>query len=668
MAWLILRRPRRFLVALVLATSLLHSGLTRRQGLAHHSPENPSYKREKEGEAFRVLSGRVLQRLTDNPLALRAAPFVKGEYVRRSWVSRTGDSPEKQIQIHLQAAQAAEKVKDYDSAAAAYQNILKIRPQWALIHQSLGVVYHLDSRFPEAISSLERALKLDPSLFGSQLFLGMGYYRTNQFLKAIPALEQSIKLNPKLAESEARLWLGSSFLALGRFEEALAQFRRLSEIKPGDLEALYNLAEARNRYSSALFEKITALDPESPEAHRLQAEWFEWQEKVEEAIGEYLQVLSARPEWEGIHLTVGNLYLRKGELAKAAQAFKAELLLAPGDPGVAKLLQAVQTRLRGTESRSESGSNAGSEIKDVGATSAVSASSSSLMTQGIRLFRARDFSGAQALFKRAIQTHPKDPLAKLYLARSNFSMGHYDQAIELLKEPGQFGAHELEALYWAGKSYQELAAVTLQQMIDIDSNSYRVHQMSGALLEDKRKYAEAIDAYQKALKPSPDLMGIRFAIGNAYWKMQNLEEALVWLQDELARNPYHALANYKVGSINLSKGNADLAVPFLEKAVQANPALLAAQQDLAKAYTSLGRHEDAIAKLKLVAQADPEDASIRYLLSGAYKKIGKLKAAEVELKAFTELRARQDRERREHLQKRIVVDQPPTPAKVSSQP
>ncbi len=182
---------------------------------------------------------------------------------------------------------------------------------------------------------------------------------------------------------------------------------------------------------------------------------------------------------------------------------------------------------------------------------------SNLLSQGVRQFRARDFAGAQALFSRAAQEIRRTLVAKLYLARCNFALGNYDQAIELLKQPEQFGRHELEALYWAGKSYQELAAQTLEKMIGIDPNSYRVHQMNGALLEDKRKYAEAIDAYQKALKPSPDLMGLRFAIGNTYWKMQNLDEALVWLKDELARNPYHALANYKVGSIYLSKGNTE---------------------------------------------------------------------------------------------------------------
>ena len=652
MSWLAKWPPRP--CSLVLMTSLLVSNLT---SLAQHSSEIPPYKRGKEGEAFRGLSGRVLESLTDNPLALRAAPFIKGEYVT--------DSPERQIERHLQEAQAAEKNKDYNRAAAAYQAILKIRPQWALVHQSLGVVYHLQSRFPEAISSLEKALKLDPSLWGSQLFLGMGYYRTNQFLKAIPALEQSLKLNPKLAENEARLWLGSSFLALNRFDEALAQFRRLSEIKPRDLEALYNLAEVCNRYSSALFEKITASDPESPEAHRLQAEWFEWQDKNDEAIGEYLEVLKVRPDWEEMHLTVGNLYLRKGELEKAAKAFEEELRLAPDDSTVVKLLQNVRARASSTQPGLEGGSQGSAESKSFTYAPGVNRSGAgarpNLLAQGVRQFRARDFARAQALLGRAAQESPNDTLAKLYLARCNFAMGNFDQAIELLKERGQFGSQALEAFYWTGKSYQELAAQILEKMIGIDPNSYRVHQMTGALLEDKRKYAEAIDAYQKALKPSPDLMGIRFAIGNTYWKMQNLDEALVWLKDELTRNPYHALANYRVGTIYLSKGSTDQAVPFLEKAIQANPALLGAQQDLAKAYTSLGRHEEAIAKLKLVAQADPEDASIRYLLSGAYKKVGKLEAAEAELKAFTQLRAKQDRARREYLQKRISPDQPSTP-------
>jgi tetratricopeptide (TPR) repeat protein len=571
--------------------------------------------------------------------------------------------PDKQIESYLQEAQQAEQTKDYQRSAEAYRKILQIRPQWALIHQSLGVVQHLQSRYPEAIAAFEDALKLDPSLWGSHLFLGMDYYRTNQFAKAIPTLEQSIKLNQKLAENEARLWLGSSYLALDRFNEAIEQFRRLAELKPRDLEALYNLAQAYNRFSDGLFKKISQIDPESAEAHRLQAEWFEGQDKFDEAIAEYTQVTKLRPEWEGARQKIASLYLKKNALDKAAQALEDELRIAPRDEMLLRLLDSVNERLK-LDPRPSSG-KASAETGVLGSSLSNNASSSQLsdpLSQGISRFRARDFAGARDLFSRAIKDEPGNLVASVYLARSYFELGSYEESIALLRSPDQLASHQLEALFWAGKSYQELAALTLQRMIDIDPVSYRVHQMSGELLEDKRKYAEAIDAYQKALKQSPDLMGIRFSIGNAYWKMQNLDEALVWLKDELTRNPYHALANSKVGGIYLAKGNTELAIPFLERAVQANPGLLVAQQDLAKAYTNQGRHEEAIAKLKIVAEANSEDESIRYLLSAAYKKAGKLEAAEAELKAFNQLRAEKSRKRQEYLQKRISTDEHQEPA------
>jgi tetratricopeptide (TPR) repeat protein len=569
---------------------------------------------------------------------------------------------DQQIERYLQEAQQAEQTKDYQRAADAYRKILQIRPQWALIHQSLGVVQHLQSRYPEAIAAFEDALKLDPSLWGSHLFLGMDYYRTNQFLKAIPALEQSIKLNPKLAENEARLWLGSSYLALDRFDEAVEQFRRLAELKPRDLEALYNLAQAYNRFSDGLFKKISQNDPESAEAHRLQAEWFEGQDKFDEAIAEYTQVTKVRPEWEGVRQRIASLYLKRNDLAKAAQALEDELRIAPRDETLLHLLHSVNERAKrdpraSSDNASAEASVAGSSVSN----NAPSPKSSDPFFQGISRFRARDFTGARDLLSRAIKDKPGNLAASVYLARSHFELGSYEESIALLRSPDRLAGHQLEALFWAGKSYQELAALTLQRMIDIDPVSYRVHQMSGELLEDKRKYAEAIDAYQKALKQSPDLMGIRFSIGNAYWKMQNLDEALVWLKDELTRNPYHTLANSKLGGIYLAKGNTEQAIPFLERAAQANPGLLVAQQDLAKAYTNQGRHEEAIAKLKIVAEADPEDESIRYLLSAAYKKVGKLDAAEAELKVFTQLRAEKSRKRQEYLQKRISTDQTPDP-------
>jgi tetratricopeptide (TPR) repeat protein len=566
----------------------------------------------------------------------------------------------RQVEQYLRDAQEAERSKDYERSAQAYLKILQIRPEWALIHQSLGVVYHLQSRYPEAIATFERALALDPKLWGSRLFLGMDYYRTNQFSKAIPELQEAIKLNPQLAEAEARFWLGSSHLALEQFQEAIEQFRRLVELKPGDLEALYNLAQTYSRFSSSLFKSIGEIDPESAEAHRLQAEWFESQDKLDNATEEYARVGALRPDSEGIHLAIGNIYLRQNKAEKAAEEFENELRIVPNDSTLREHLDTARQKLfQLTEPQSEQGSR-GLSVKDPSVISASTTvrpdTSASPRSLGIEKFRSRQFGEATEFLEKALVSNPQDQQARLYLARCFLATENFHRSIETLQTAPKALGQDLESLYWLGKTYHELAALTLQKMIDINPSSYRVHQMSGELAEEKMEYSRALDSYQRTLKLSPDLAGIRFAIGNVYWKMQQLDEALVWLNEELARNPYHALANYKVGNIYMTKANPDAAIPYLEKAIQANPGMLVAQQDLGKAYMSKEQYQEAIARFNTVAARDPEDEGIHYLLSGAYKKSGRLQEASAELKKFSELRQRKVDRDRKYLDRKIRTD------------
>ena len=555
-----------------------------------------------------------------------------------------------EIERQLQIAQEAQKNNDLDRSAQAYQQILRVRPDWALIHQSLGVIYHLQSKYFEAIASFDQALKLDPKLWGSHLFLGMDLYRTNQFIKAIPALEQAIQINPEASEGEARFWLGSSFLALERYREAVVQFRRLVELKPRDLETLFNLAQTYSRFSSTLFKQIGKINQESAEAHRLQGEWFESQNKLERAIGEYLQVVALRPNWEGVHQEISRLYLREGQTVKAISELEQELQLAPGNEPVRRELQALQDRL----AQSVKTSPADANLKNSLAAGLTATEPRNPTTLGIQKFRDRDLPSAKELLRQALSENGSNAEALIYLVRTLYALGEFEESIRLLQDKESSSSPDLENLYWLGKSYQELAALTLQKMIDIDPASYRVNQMSGELLEEKTQYADALIAYQKALKQSPDLAGIRYAIGNVYWKMQDLDEAVNWLGEELKRNPYHALANYKMGNTYVLKGSPDMAVPYLEQAIQANPGMLVAQQELAKIYMGQGHFEEAVARLKIAAAADPEDETPHYLLSTAYKKLGKIEEANTELKLFAQLSQKKAEGDRRYLEKRLV--------------
>jgi tetratricopeptide (TPR) repeat protein len=551
------------------------------------------------------------------------------------------------IEKYLQAAQDAEKSKDYARSAEAYLEILKIRPDLALIHQSLGVVYHLQNLFPEAIMAFQKALSLDQNLWGSRLFLGMGYYRTNQFSKAIPELQKAMELNPRQATADALHWLASSYLALGQFEESVQQWQRLVQLKPRDLEVLYNLAQAYSRFSSSLFEEMGRIDLHSAEAHRLQAEWFESQDRPVIAIEEYAKAAELRPDWEGIYSAIGNVYLRLGDFENARNAFEEELKITPEDEMVRHQLANSLQKMGRQDAPVKSDPDSPESKDGFGRTP---------LSQGIRLFRARKYKEAKQTLGEVVNTQPADTTARLYLARSYYVLEDYPQSIQLLQDLRKAGAQNLEVLYWLGKSYQELASSTLQKMIDIDPASYRVFQMSGKLYEEKTQFPKALEAYKTVMKLSPDLAGIRSDIGNVYRKMQDSDEALIWLKQELAVNPYHALTNYRVGDILMTKGRSDQAIPYLEQAVQANPRLLEAQRQLGKALLEQQQYNRALEKLLIVAQGEPEDEGTHYLLATIYRKLGDSEKAKVELQRFNQLNGERLERDRQRVARKILRD------------
>ena len=208
----------------------------------------------------------------------------------------TNSDTDAAVQQLLWSAQEAEKGGNYQEAGESYQRILELRPRWALIHQSLGVTYHLRGHYSEAIEALEKAIALDDQLWGAHLFLGMDYYRTNQFEKAIPALKRSLDLNLERTESEARLWLGLSYAALGAHKSAVDELRRAQTLRANDVEVLYQLGRAYDRYGSRIFERIQEIDAASSLVHLLQAERYASEGREELVRVEYSEALSLRPD------------------------------------------------------------------------------------------------------------------------------------------------------------------------------------------------------------------------------------------------------------------------------------------------------------------------------------------------------------------------------------
>jgi tetratricopeptide (TPR) repeat protein len=202
-----------------------------------------------------------------------------------------------EVSARLEAARRAEREKDYAAASREYQAILKLRPDLALVRQSLAITYHLQNRFEEAVDEFERALAADASLWGSHLFLGMDRYKTNRFEAAVAPLLKAIELNGERTEPEARYWLGVTYYALGKPGDSIRELTRAAALKPRDIETMYQLTLAYEAGAGSAFSAIEKIDPRAAATNLLQAERFVSDGRADLARIEYAKALSLRPDY-----------------------------------------------------------------------------------------------------------------------------------------------------------------------------------------------------------------------------------------------------------------------------------------------------------------------------------------------------------------------------------
>ena len=82
---------------------------------------------------------------------------------------------ESRVREHFQAARQAEKSGDLGLAASEYNAAIKLQPDEPEIHNNLGLVYHLQAKYREAIESFKQALKRNPPPQVLWLFMAVKY-------------------------------------------------------------------------------------------------------------------------------------------------------------------------------------------------------------------------------------------------------------------------------------------------------------------------------------------------------------------------------------------------------------------------------------------------------------------------------------------------------------
>jgi adenylate cyclase len=191
--------------------------------------------------------GQVAQEIID------IAPESAVGYRLLAWyywnLAMVGNSPQENIGKAFKLGQKAFSIDESDS----------------MIHALLGSVYLVMRKYEKAIGEGERSIELDPNGAMAHGFLGITLSYAERVDDAIAYLKQGIRLNP-FPEYWNFYHLGRCYRMKGKYEEALAAFKKVIHLAPDSIFGYISLASIyalldRKEEAEAAAKKTLEIDP-----------------------------------------------------------------------------------------------------------------------------------------------------------------------------------------------------------------------------------------------------------------------------------------------------------------------------------------------------------------------------------------------------------------------
>lgn len=130
----------------------------------------------------------------------------------------------------------------YNKAIEAYKQVIRIKPDDAIVHCHLGIAYYKLDFYKDAIESYKQAIRIDSDYTEAYFRLGQVYFPLGRYKDAIEVCKQAIRIDPDY--TYAYILLGAVYGVLGRHKDAIEAFKRVIRIEPDNIEAHFFLGFA----------------------------------------------------------------------------------------------------------------------------------------------------------------------------------------------------------------------------------------------------------------------------------------------------------------------------------------------------------------------------------------------------------------------------------------
>jgi len=597
--------------------------------------------------------------------------------------------------------------QDWDGAIRLYEKALEKRGRAAspsgnepdvgsvLLHFELGRLYYLAKDFdksavfftrvratldnPELLSQNESLQKMVVGqaertyLFMAESFLQAGRYddAVAMFKKANTAKETKGLLSFHMARVADKQ--GKNKDALRRLDEYFRAKANAAGMEAYELLAdlLRKTAQSEQKAKGQLRTRLRQLLKDDAEnkslvyylasLHREDKQWNEAQKLLEqlatlgpssEVYGNLIEVYRAQGQHDKLLETLGKAVALGGSLNALGEA--GEELAADGEVAD-KLIAVVRRQIK------EDAESLGSEVP---------------LGVAWLAFQREQYDVGQELFDVAVASAEDSSKARMMLnwGLESLLAKEYDRAARLFqrafdeKVVGDRGEvwsfYLIRSLALSGKTAKALEVA--KRAAAEHAESPRIRAQTGWVLYYAKRYAEAEKRYKDLIEKLDDqhdtseirdqMRDARLILSNLCVEFDRWPEAEEWLEQVLDEYPEDIGALNDLGYLWTEQGkNLTRALSMIQKAVEGEPENVAYVDSLGWVYYRMGRYEEAVKELeKAVSLTDDPDGVILDHLADAYIKVDrKDKAIETWRKAIESFEEEKDAKKRKATLKKI---------------
>ena len=490
-------------------------------------------------------------------------------------------------------------------------------------------VMALFRQFVLALSLLASASLAYTQVHDSQIDPISSALRAGDLDKAIELSRAALQKSP----DNAQLWTlqGIAFTRKGDGKAALAAFQHALKISPNNIAALAGAAQiefqAGSQEAVPFLNRLLQLRPTDPTAHAMLAVLDYRRGDCAAAVPHFEKATElVDSQLDALHAYATCLMRIKKPEAAAITLQKA-VALNPDDSRERQILASIFLMIKKPQ-------DALSTLQPL--LNAPKADSTTLQLASRAYEDSGDTPQAVSTLRQAILLDPRNTSLYLDFATISFSHESFQVGIDVITEG-----------------------------LPLSPTAGDLYVARGVLYVQLAQYDKAETDFEKAYELNPNQSLSTAAQGLAAVQANDLDHALVSIQEKLKRKPNDPLLLYLQADV-LSQKGADpgtpefqLAMRSAKRSVALQPTLASARSVLAKLYMQSGNYQEAIEQCRKALSIDPTDQTAVYRLIQALRKTGQKKEIPELLQRLAKLREQATQDERQRYRYKLFEDQTP---------